>query len=82
MDILHKKYLDRANVTFTSWVFISTSLQSTPEGTKFACNPPLKEIKEALLNHENSSINSILKHHKLLISDKDDFFCEEHELPK
>ena len=40
-DSLHAKYLNRSNVTFTSWIAVATDLKTTKEGTIFSSTPTI-----------------------------------------
>ena len=79
METLHKKYLNRDNISFSSWISMKTAIKTTSSGTRFICNPSLEEIESMFINHKNSIIESILKFHTLIINKKDDFFCEDYD---
>ena len=78
-DGLHSKYLNRSNVTFTSWISLSTTLKKTKEGTAFSSIPTIEEIRDTFISHRESVIESIFRHHTLLIEKKDNFYCSDYD---
>ena len=77
MESLHRKYEKKTNIT--SWINVKVFLKTQDNYTKFVCEPSLSDIKKTFLLHKESIMKNIFKHHKLLILEKDNYYCENYD---